>query len=135
MGLSVEAITFPDSARGILSVNMATYTPAILIETKAFGNGSGNIATWERQNTAGAGKLDIHRTLVVDTPSSSRTVTIESGTDSFSITDRKLIDAYPLTANVTFYQNWFVTVPNFSYFHGFANNTDINGKTSGYTYA
>jgi hypothetical protein len=114
---------------------MATYTPALLIASAAFGNGAANIATWRKQNTAGANTFDIHRTLVVVTPTAARTVTIEVGSTAADTTAQKILDAYALTANVQAVINWWVAVPNSSYFEGFANSTDINGMSSGYTFA
>ena len=114
---------------------MATYTPATLITSKAFGNGAANIATWRKQNTAGAGTFDIHRTLIVVTPTAARTVTIEQGAVAADTTAQKILDAEPLTANTSFLRNWWITCANNDYFEGFANNTDINGASYGYTYA
>lgn len=114
---------------------MATYVPAELISTKALGNGAGNIATWRKQNTAGAGTFDIHRTTIIQTPTAARTVTLQSGTTAADTTAERIRDAFALTANIPTVLNWWVTVPNNSYFQGFANNTDINGKSDGYTYS
>jgi hypothetical protein len=114
---------------------MATYVPAILITTAAFGNGAANISTWRKQNTAGAGTFDVHRTLVVNTPTAARTVTIEQGSTAADTVTQKLLDAYALTANIPYVQPWWIAVPNNGYFEGFANSTDINGMSSGYNYA
>ena len=114
---------------------MATYIPATLITSKAFGNGAANIATWRKQNTAGAGTFDVHRTLVVATPTGSSTVTIEQGATAADTTAQKIVDAYALTVNVTFLQNWWITCANNDYFEGFANNTTTNGASYGYSYS
>jgi hypothetical protein len=114
---------------------MATYTPAQLIAPKAFGNGAGNISTWRKQNTAGANTFDVHRTLTIETPTAARTVTVQQGVTAADTTAERIIDAMALSANVPFVRNWWVPVPNNDYFQGFANSTDINGGTYGYTYA
>jgi hypothetical protein len=114
---------------------MATYVPAQLIATKAFGNGAANIATWRKQNTAGAGTFDVHRTLVVNTPTAARTVTVQQGATAADTTAQRLLDAYALTANVPYISNWWIAIPNNDYFEGFANSTDINGASYGYTYS
>jgi len=114
---------------------MAAYTPATLITSKAFGNGAANIATWRYQNTAGSGTFGVVRTIVVDTPSAARTVTIEQGATAADTTAQKIVDAFVLTANVPQIWNLWLTVQNNDYFEGFANNTDINGAAYGYTYA
>ena len=114
---------------------MATYTPATLITAKAFGNGAANIATWRYQNTAGAGTFGVVRTLIVNTPSASRTVTIEQGATAADTVAQKILDAYALTASIPLVLNGWYTVQNNDYFEGFANNTDINGAAYGYTFA
>src|SRR5262245_26368442 len=114
---------------------MATLVPAELISTKALGNGAANISTWRKQNTAGAGTFDIHRTTVIQTPTAARTVTLQNGSTAADTTAERIRDAFALTANVPFVQNWWVAVKNNDYFQGFANNTDINGKSDGYTYS
>lgn len=114
---------------------MATYLPAVLITSKAFGNGAANIATWRKQNTGGAGTFDVHRTLVVVTPTAARTFTIEQGSTAADTVTQKILDAAPLTASVQFVQNWWVAIQNSDYFEGFANSTDINGASYGYTFA
>lgn len=113
---------------------MAVYTPAQHITTKAFGNGAANIATWRKQNTAGASTFDIHRTTVINTPTAARVVTIQFGATGADTTAERIMDVYPLTATVPLVQNWWIAVPNNAYFEGFANNTDINGQSGGYTY-
>ena len=112
---------------------MATYTPATLISTKAFGNVAANIGTWRYQNTAGAGNFGIIRTVIIETPTAARTVTLQQGATAADTTAQRIHDAYPLTANQPYLLNgWFVVV-NSDYFEGFANNTDINGAAYGYT--
>lgn len=114
---------------------MAAYTPAQLIAPKAFGNGAGNISTWRKQNTAGASAYDVHRTVIIETPTAARTVTIQQGATAADTTAQRIVDAYALTANVPYILNGWYVVPNNDYFQGFANNTDINGGSYGYTYA
>lgn len=114
---------------------MAVYTPAQLIAGKAMGNGEANIATWRKQNTAGAGTFDIHRTTIIETPTAARTVTLQEGATATGTAAQRIADAYALTANVPWVQNWWIAVPNNDYFEGWANNTDINGASNGYTYA
>lgn len=114
---------------------MATYTPATLITSKAFGNGAANISTWRYQNTGGAGTFGVVRTLVVCTPTGASAFTIEQGSTAADTTAQKIIDAYVLTVNVPYVLNAWITVQNNDYFEGFANNTTTNGAAYGYTYA
>ncbi len=114
---------------------MAVYTPAKLIVTKAFGNGAANIATWRKQNTAGATTFDIHRTTIVNTPTAARVVTIQQAATGADTAAERILDLYALTASVPLVNNWWIAVANNEYFEGFANNTDITGNSSGYTYA
>lgn len=114
---------------------MAAYTPATLISAKALGNGAANIATWRYQNTGGAGTFGVVRTIVADTPTAARTLTIEQGSVAADTVAQKILDAYALTANVPYVLNGWFTVQNNDYFEGYANNTDINGAAYGYTYA
>jgi hypothetical protein len=113
---------------------MATYVPATLIAAKALGSGGGAIGTWQKQNSAGAGTFDVYRTMVVDTPTAARTVTIQVGTAATDTTAQRIMDATALVANVQQVFNWWIPVPNSSYFSGFANATDINGAAYGYAY-
>lgn len=114
---------------------MATYVPATLITAKAFGNGSGNISTWQKQNTAGSSTFDVYRTVAVVTSTGARTVTLEQGPTGTAVTTQRIVDAYALTANVQYVLNCWIAVPNNGYFQGYANNTDINGGAYGYTYS
>jgi hypothetical protein len=114
---------------------MAVYTPSTLISSKAFGNGSGAIATWRYQNTGGAGTFGIARTIIVDTPTAARTVTIQQGATAADTSTQRLLDAYALTANVPYILNAWITIQNSDYLEGFANSTDIVGAAYGYTYA
>lgn len=114
---------------------MATYVPAELIATKALGNGAGNIATWRKQNTAGAGTFDIHRTTIIQTPTAARTVTLQKGQNAGDSTAQRIRDGFALTANVPTVLNWWLAIPDGGYFEGFANSTDINGSSDGYTYS
>jgi len=114
---------------------MATYVPVTLITSKAMGNGAANIATWRYQNTGGAGTFGVVRTVIVNTPTAARTVTIEQGSVAADTTAQKILDAYALTANVPYVLNGWLTIQNNDYFEGFANSTDINAAAYGYTYA
>lgn len=114
---------------------MAVYTPAQLIATKVMGNGAANIATWRKQNTAGASTFDIHRTTTISTATAARTVTLEEGSTAADTASQKFVDAFALTANVPQTWNWWRAIPNNDYFEGFANSTDINGCSDGYTFA
>src|SRR5262245_42544884 len=114
---------------------MATYTPATLITAKAMGNGAANISTWRYQNTGGAGTFGLVRTVIVNTPTAARTVTIEQGSTAADTVAQKILDAYALSANVPYVLNAFITVQNNDYFEGYANNTDINAAAYGYTFA
>lgn len=111
---------------------MATYTPKNLVTNKAFGNGAANISTWSYQASAVTG---ICRTIVVDTPSSARTVTMQMGATQADTTSERFLDAYALTANVPYVLNLWLVIPASSFLDGFANNTDINGNASGYEFS
>jgi hypothetical protein len=71
----------------------------------------------------------------IETPTAARTVTLQKGATATDTTAERIVDALALTANVPLVYNWWQAVPNNSYFQGFANATDINGQSSGYTYA
>lgn len=114
---------------------MATYVPAQLISPKAMGNGGANISTWRKQNTAGASTFDVHRTLVAESTAAARTITVQQGVTAADTATQRIIDAFVLTAAVQYVQNWWVPVPNNDYFQGFANNTDIQAGSYGYTFA
>ena len=113
----------------------AVYTPATLITAKALGNGGANISTWRYQNTGGAGTFGVARTTIFNTPTAARTVTLEQGSTAADTVAQKILDAYALTANVPYILNGWYTVQNNDYWEGFANATDINGASYGYTYA
>jgi hypothetical protein len=113
---------------------MAVYAPANHIAAKALGNGSGNIGTWQVQNTLGAGDFHIHRTTTFQDPNGA-SVTIEVGATAATTTAQQIMNAQVLAAHVEFVQNWWIAVPNSSYFGGFANTATCNGHTSGYTYS
>lgn len=110
---------------------MAVYTPANLIVPTIMGNGSGNIATWRKQDTS---NINIHRTTVFNSVS-ARAVTLEKGATAADTAAQKILDAYLLTVNVPAIFNWWQVVAISSYYEGFANNTDVVGESSGYTYA
>lgn len=114
---------------------MAVYTPATLITAKLMGNGAANIATWRYQNTGGAGTFGVVRTVVVNTPTAARTVTVEQGSTAADTAAQKILDAYALTANVPYILNGWFTVQNNDYFEGFANAADIVAAAYGYTFA
>ena len=113
---------------------MAVYTPANLIAAKALGNGAGNIGTWQVQNAQGAGTFHIHRTTIFEDPNGAN-VTIEVGATASDTTAQRIWDALTIAAHIPYVQNWWIAVPNSSYFGGFASTTTCNGHTSGYTYA
>lgn len=114
---------------------MATMVPAQLIAPKLFGNGAGNISTWRKQNTAGAATFDIHRTILINTVTASRTVTVQQGVTAADTAAQRILDAYALVAGVPFILNGWYVVPNSDYFQGFANAADIGGASYGYTYS
>ncbi len=114
---------------------MATYVPSALIETKALGNGSGNIATWQVQAAASGSHTLIARTIAVVTPTAARTVTLEEGATATATTAQRFVDAFALTANITQVWNLWLVIPTSSYLQGYANSTDINGQASGYNYS
>lgn len=113
---------------------MAVYTPALLIAPLLMGNGAANIATWRKQNVAGAGTFDVHRTTVFDAAAADA-VTLEVGAVAADTAAQKIKDAQVLTARVPDVNNWWIPVPNNSYFEGFANSATVVGMSSGYTYA
>ena len=114
---------------------MGVYLPATLITAKLMGNGAANIGTWRYQNTGGAGTFGVVRHAIFSS-AAARAVTVEQGSVAADTAAQKIVDAYPLTANVP----WplapaWITIQNNDYFEGFANSTDINGAAYGYTYA
>lgn len=109
---------------------MAVYTPANLIVPTIMGNGAANIATWRVRDTV---NVNIHRTTVFNSVS-ARHVTLEKGATAADTAAQKILDAYLLTVNVPAIFNWWQVVAISSYFEGFADNTDVVGDTSGYTY-
>lgn len=113
----------------------AGFIPATLITSKALGNGAANIATWRYQNTGGAGTFGVARTTIFMTPTAARVVTVEQGATAADTTAQKILDAVALTANVPYPLNGWFTVQNNDYWEGFANNTDINGASYGYTFS
>lgn len=113
---------------------MAVYTPAQLIASKLMGNGGANIATWRKQNAAGAGTFDIHRTTTFNS-AAARAVTVQQGVTAADTAAQRIIDAEVLVANVVVVKNWWIAVPNSDYFEGFANAADVTAASHGYTYA
>jgi len=109
---------------------LATYTPAQLIAPTIMGNGAANIATWRVRDTV---NVNIHRTTVFDS-TSARAVTLELGATAADTAAQKVLDAYVLTASVPAIFNWWQVAKINDYFEGFANNTDVVGTSSGYTY-
>lgn len=115
---------------------MATYTPKALIETKAFGNGSGNISTWQVQAPASGTHIYIARTIVVQgTGGSAGTVTLEEGTVNTATTAQQFVSAFQLVANTPQLWNLWLVIPTSSYLQGYASNATTNGQASGYDYA
>lgn len=113
----------------------AAYTPAQLIAPKLFGNGAANIATWRHQNTAGAGTFSVARTVIIETVTAARTVTLQQGVTAADTAAQRIFDAVSLTANVPYIINGWYAIPNSDYFQGFANAADIGGACYGYTFA
>lgn len=114
---------------------MATYVPAILITAKTMGSGSANIATWQKQNTAGAGTFDIHKTFTAVSPNAGGRVTVEQGSVGSDTVAQKLLDGYLLTTEVEFIQDWWIPVQNNDYFGGFASQSGVVAASYGYTYS
>ena len=110
---------------------MAVYTPAQLIAPTVMGNGAANIATWRKRDTA---NVNVHRTTVFNSVS-ARAVTLELGATAADTAAQKILDAYILTVNVPAIFNWWQVAQINDYYEGFANNTDVVGTSSGYTYA
>lgn len=109
---------------------MATYTPAQLIAPTIMGNGAANIATWRKRDTV---LINVHRTTQFSSVS-ARAVTVELGATATDTAAQKITDAYILTVNVPAIFNWWHVANINDYFEGFANNTDVVGVSSGYTY-
>lgn len=114
---------------------MASYVPFNILDSKAMGNGSGNIATWQKQNTLGAGSFYIARTLVFDTPTAARTVVVEIGATATATTAQQILPTQALTANVATIINGWFAIANNNYLQGYANNTDINASAYGVQYS
>lgn len=116
---------------------MATYTPATLIASKAMGNGSANIATWQYQNTGGGGTFGIARTMIFQGQAGATgQVNVEIGqTGATATAAQRIIDSYVLTAGVPYIVNGWFTVANNFFLDGFANSTTVNAAAYGLTSA
>jgi len=113
----------------------ATYTPATFVTAKALGNGSGNITTWQYQNTGTLGA--ICRQLVFSGQAGATgAVTAEIGvTGATSIQNQRIIDAVVLTANTPYFVNGWFNVPINHFLSGFANSATVTAAAYGVTAA
>jgi hypothetical protein len=109
---------------------VAVYTPAQLITPAVMGNGAANIATWRNRDTA---LVNVHRTTIFDSVS-ARHVTLEVGATAADTAPQVILNAYLLTISVPAIFNWWIVAKINDYFEGFADNTDVVGSSSGYTY-
>lgn len=112
-------------------LRFAVYTPTTLISTKAMGNGSANIATWQYNNT-GTGESIVRSFAFSGQAGGTGAITVEIGvTGTTEEADQRIIDTYSLTANVPYFVNGWYTVPVSSFLSGFASNATTNGLAAG----
>lgn len=112
---------------------IATYTPKTLINAKAMGNGSGNITTWQYNNTGTV--ASVARSLAfTGQAGATGQVNVQIGvTGATTITAQQIIDSYALTAGVPFLVNGWYTVDAAYFLDGYANSATVNGYAGGVT--
>jgi Flp pilus assembly protein TadG len=110
---------------------VATYTVKSLVPSKALGNGSANVATWQYNNT-GTGEA-VARTLVFQGQAGATgQVNVEIGvTGATASATQRIIDSYVLTAALPFITNGWFTVPVSSFLSAWANSATVNGAAYG----
>lgn len=113
----------------------ATYTPATLITAKALGNGSGNVTTWQYQNTGAAGAFAVARSMVfTGQAGATGAVTVEQGvTGATASTSQRILDGVVMTANVPYFVNGWYVMPVNGFLQGYANSATVNGGAYGVT--
>lgn len=112
---------------------MATYTVKTLITTKAMGNGSGAIATWQYQNTGSAESVARSFGFSGQAGATGQVNAQMGVTGATAIASALFIDSYVLTAAVPYFVNGWYTVPVSSFLCGYANSATVNGIASGVT--
>lgn len=110
---------------------MATYTPKALINSKAMGNGSANITTWQYQNTGTVAAV-ARSMAFMGQAGGTGSVTVQIGvTGATTIAAQNIIDAYALSANVPYFVNgWYAVDVNY-FLDGFTTNASTNGAAYG----
>lgn len=111
----------------------ATYTVKTLIAPKLMGNGSGNVTTWQYQNTGSAEA--VCRSMVFSgNAGATGAVSVEIGvTGATAEQDQRIIDGYQLTANVPSVFNGWYTIPVNDFLQGFADSATVTGGAFGLT--
>lgn len=110
---------------------MATYTPKTLIRPTTLGNGSGNITTAQYNNT-GTGEAVARSLTSVGQAGATGAVTWEEGvTGATSVQHNRFIDAYVLTANVSYFVNGWYTVPVSDFLSAWGSTATITGYAAG----
>ncbi len=112
---------------------MATYTPKTLINSKAMGNGSGNITTWQYNNTGTVASVARSFAFAGQAGATGQ-VNVQIGvTGATTIAAQTIIDSYVLTSGVPYLVNGWYTVDASFFLDGFANSTTVNGYAGGVT--
>jgi hypothetical protein len=110
---------------------VATYTPKTLITSKTLGNGSANVATAQYQNT-GTGETVARSLTSTGQAGATGQVTWEMGvTGATSIQQQRFIDAYVLTANISYFVNGWYTVPVSSFLSAWGSTATVTGYAAG----
>ena len=104
-----------------------------LITPTTLGNGSANIATAQYNNTGTAEAVARSLTSVGQAGATGQ-VTWEMGiTGATSQQHNRFIDAYALTANISYFVNGWYTVPASSFLSAWGNSATITGYAAGVT--
>jgi hypothetical protein len=112
---------------------MATYTVKTLILPTTLGNGSGNITTAQYNNT-GTAEAVARSLTSVGQAGATGAVTWEMGvTGATSVQHNRFIDAYVLTANVSYFVNGWYTVPANDFLSAWGSTATITGYAAGVT--
>ena len=112
---------------------MATYTVKTLITTKAMGNGTANVTTWQYQNT-GTAEAVCRSMAFTGQAGATGQVNVQIGvTGATSEADQQIIDSFVLTAGSPYFVNGWYTVPVNSFLQGYSNATTTNGGAFGLT--
>ncbi len=107
----------------------AVYTPATIIAQAGLSASGGTSLL-----TGSGGTLYIVRTWNIQASTAAKTVTVSIGADAAG---KRILDAYPLTANVPFINNgwWTITGAGAHDVDGNCSATTVSLGAFGYTYA